>query len=335
MKRTLLLSVFIYLLFEYFFRVPRIVYSVPLIGIFPSAIIITIIIVTIEFIYRCFIPAKEWKPWDVFAMILITLTVSYGYLNLASRLLIIVSFTSISLLTLIFLRVIYHYMLKNSYIFETHNTKANRHHFAVAIIIFSLIVPTAIIFPKAEKKEVEQEELTPLSTALDRKTLIMEYLLQKYPDVSSSNQWNNDKIIDFLQDIEYIEANVAHRTPVRIIYTDKEMLSKSIFAPTKGVIIFNPEVFEKESVLVWIAILLHEGRHVYQYQLVSQVNWDNPIVQNSIEFSHIYKLNENLKNYVTSYQNEYDAYYNQLVEVDARQFSEEILPIYQNLLQIP
>ena len=141
------------------------------------------------------------------------------------------------------------------------------------------------------------------------------------------NEWtslSDDKKIEVLQTIENHMAYESNRISVpvegRFLHTGSDGIVLGLYDPRSGRIYINASQFDSESMYrkdssTIVTTCLHEGRHAYQHQVV------NGIVQHD-DLSEAVAWRENLKdgNYI-SFEENPRGYYEQPVEVDAREFA--------------
>lgn len=141
------------------------------------------------------------------------------------------------------------------------------------------------------------------------------------------NEWtslSDDKKIEVLQTIENHMAYESNRVSVpvegRFLHTGSDGIVLGLYDPRSGRIYINASQFDSESMYgkdssTIVTTCLHEGRHAYQHQVV------NGIVQHD-DLSEAAAWRENLKdgNYI-SFEENPRGYYEQPVEVDAREFA--------------
>lgn len=141
------------------------------------------------------------------------------------------------------------------------------------------------------------------------------------------NEWtslSDDKKIEVLQTIENHMAYESNRVSVpvegRFLHTGSDGIVLGLYDPRSGRIYINASQFDSESMYgkdssTIVTTCLHEGRHAYQHQVV------NGIVQHD-DPSEAAAWRENLKdgNYI-SFEENPRGYYEQPVEVDAREFA--------------
>lgn len=86
-------------------------------------------------------------------------------------------------------------------------------------------------------------------------------------------------------------------------------------------ILVNTKYLDGSPVEECIDTICHEVRHSLQFQIVSSVDWDNPIFQSSY-FDELRSWSQNQKNYKGAWLYGFEEYENQPLEVDARDYAE-------------
>ena len=143
----------------------------------------------------------------------------------------------------------------------------------------------------------------------------------------TGNEWtslSDDRKIEVLQTIENHMAFEANRDSVpvegRFLHTGSDGIVLGSYGPHSGRIYINVSQFDSESMYgkdssTIVTTCLHEGRHAYQHQVI------NGIVQHD-DPDETAAWRENLKdgNYI-SFEENPRRYYEQPVEVDAREFA--------------
>jgi hypothetical protein len=336
MKRALFIGSFSYFVFKYVFEVPNRIFSIRWIGLIPTAILLSVVIVVFEKIYRSIIPVKSWKTQDVLSILLFSIVIYYAYINWTQYYFIITLYFVISLFSFLTLRIVKNQLMKISMQPRFDRIASFRNHFSVSIFIAFLLIPTIILFSAKPIIHTPFHETTPFPEKMDRETMIMDYLVLKYHDIYLYEEWSNERKISLLQDIEFIEANVSYRRAAMVVLEEDSIVSGiAIYNPMDNTIEIDPFRFDNYSLIKWISIILHEGHHAYQVQLLSSIDWGNQLTQNSEELAHLHELHMSLINYQSGDNADFEVYYNQIVEINARQFSELITPIYMNLLLTP
>jgi hypothetical protein len=337
MIRSLIITFVLYIAFTFILPLPLDYNTNPIVGPIPISMIIAIIVGLIEYLYRLSIPSENWKPWDVLALVIVSLTLIYGYTHLNDHLYLAIFFCILSLVSYVFIKVIYNILIRESWDKYINWSQAYRNHFALPILVAFMFVPVSITMTMLSENEVSSVQTadSPFDQNFDRETMILEYLVVKYPNISTFDQWSEDRIVEFFQDIEFIEANVAHRVPSLVILKSMKSSTFASYNFEGNLIRVNSKYIKDATLDEWIDSILHEGRHSYQFQLIMQINWDDPIVINSPQFSEFNKIFQEFMDYNDGSEGEFEVYYNQFIEVDARQFSDEILPIYIVLLLAP
>lgn len=128
---------------------------------------------------------------------------------------------------------------------------------------------------------------------------------------------------DILQEMECRIAEIEHREPCQLNFREMEEGNYGAFSPDFKDITINSRYVESDSFQDYkemLDTLLHEGRHAYQdYNVVTrEVHGDTNITN---EWSY------NLDNYVSPNW-DFQAYYTQPVEQDAREFADDVLSQY-------
>jgi hypothetical protein len=337
MIRSVLISIFTYIVLQFILEVPLGYSFIPYLGKITISMIIAGSMGFIDYLYRSSIPSESWKPWDVFALVMIALLLCYGYMYLSEYPFLIIFFIVLSLLTYYSMKIIHRILMRDSWESQHDLVQASRNQFAIAIVVAFMFIPVSLVLSYQDDSSVNnfQAVQSPFNQSESRETLIREYLVIRYPDTQTFNQWSQQRKVELFQDIEFIEANVAHRLPAKVVFTEMEQQSIASFNFEENLIKVNSYYLDKHTLAEWIETMLHEGRHSYQFQLIIQVNWKNPIVKNSPYFSDLHEIYGNFSDYSTSSEDDFDKYYDQYIEIDARKFSEEILPIYKQWFENP
>ncbi len=337
MIRTALIALFTFVVLQLILRVPLGYSVIPCIGKIPLTAIIAFSMGMIDHLYCCYIPSEQWRPWDVLAMVLITVLFCYGYLELPKHPLLTSFFAFLSLMSYWMARALHRVQIRKNRHKSFDLTQAYRNHFALSILVALLFVPASIAVSFSEDiATISLHDMTsPFDQSSDRETMIDEYLSHKYSDMSDFNAWQQHRIIEFLQDIEYIEANATFRNPAKVISDLLPQHSLASYNAEQNLIKINSFYLDNLAMIDLIEIVLHEGRHSYQFQLLIQINWKNPIVTNSPYFDELSKMYGDYLNYYPDSTEDFDKYFDQTIEIDARNFASEILPIYQHWLETP
>lgn len=86
-------------------------------------------------------------------------------------------------------------------------------------------------------------------------------------------------------------------------------------------ILVNTKYLDTSPVVECIDTICHEVRHSLQFQIVSSIDWDNPIFQTSY-FDELRSWFRNQENYKSAWLYGFEEYENQPLEVDARNYAE-------------
>lgn len=300
-----------------------------------NSFLIAVSISSFEHLYGMYVPSKQYRCQDLLMILAYSLIIIFvAYLD-EPYILLYYYTLGVALCTFLALRWISRTLTRKSRPQNLNTVQANRNHLALSLFILSLVIPISLISEKTSQISFTSSIPAYFNEPQQRENMIMHYLKLKYQDDLAADQWSQQKIADFLQDIEYIEANATFRKPAIVKIKELPKSTLASYNLRSNQIHINTNYLNTLSLEEMIALVLHEGRHVYQFQLIIQVNWKNPIVQNSPYFSDLNRIFADFSDYSTSAEEDFDTYFDQYIEIDARKFSEEILPIYLQWLKNP
>lgn len=147
--------------------------------------------------------------------------------------------------------------------------------------------------------------------------------------LTASDEWrllSDEQKTDVLQCVESHMARESGRKPCPVeakwLMTGKDGIELGYYSPSEGRICVNASQFAPDSMYgdtsdKLVETVLHEGRHAYQHQVVGGLAPHD-------DQADVEAWAENLKdgNYI-SFEENPRGYWNQPVEVDARQFASE------------
>ena len=140
-----------------------------------------------------------------------------------------------------------------------------------------------------------------------------------------------EKKVDALQGIAYLEAE---RLNIDDVYVHADVLEDVRIgyhiSNTRDVFIDLTREVHQDPVEC-IHTILHECRHVYQNDCVNSMNWADPQVQSGIYYEDVREWRYNLENYHSA-ADEYEWYYRQAVEKDAREYADRAIGIYESIM---
>ena len=139
---------------------------------------------------------------------------------------------------------------------------------------------------------------------------------------------SDEQKIEVLQAIENKMAYDSGRMPCmvegRFMHTGNDGIVLGSYNDSDKRIYINTSQFDSESLYGrdssrLVETTIHEGRHAMQHQVANgEIEFDNKIL------ADIWKYNLQPENYI-SFKNNPRAYYNQPVEIDARNFASRML----------
>lgn len=173
------------------------------------------------------------------------------------------------------------------------------------------------------KGEIETKYLEALSD-IEQVCQISDCLTE-VPEIKYDNwvELSLDERQTVLQDLEYRIAEIEHREPCPLNFRDMETGRHGFYSPSAKDITLNINEVMSDNFHDYketLDTLIHEGRHAYQdYNVdVREVHSDETTTG---------EWAENLDNYI-SYEWDPQGYFSQPVEVDAREFAENVLTTY-------
>lgn len=136
--------------------------------------------------------------------------------------------------------------------------------------------------------------------------------------------WNSYSIaekITVMQRLADFETEVLGIPPVTIAAELIGTYTLGSYNDETNEILINTKYLDKSAVEECIGTICHEVRHSLQFQIVSSIDWDNPIFQSSY-FDELRSWLQNQENYKSAWFYGFEEYENQPLEVDARNYSE-------------
>jgi len=76
----------------------------------------------------------------------------------------------------------------------------------------------------------------------------------------------------------------------------------------------------------------HETRHAYQHAVIDMLNWKDRNVRTAFYYNDVRQWKNERDNYIYT-DMDYETYYAQSIEVDARDYAEERCRIYMEYIQ--
>lgn len=139
--------------------------------------------------------------------------------------------------------------------------------------------------------------------------------------------------IDALQEISYLEAE---RLNIDDVYVHAEDIGDARISyhirNTRDIFIDLTREVHQDP-MECIHTILHECRHVYQNDCINSMNWASPQVQSGIYYEAVREWRYNLENYHSAADgNNYELYYWQAVEKDAREYADSAIGLYESIV---
>jgi len=143
----------------------------------------------------------------------------------------------------------------------------------------------------------------------------------------------NEKI-KLLRDIAKIEVEYLGMTnDYSIAYCSLDTGLYGYYENKTKRIIINEEVVKTENFEETLKVILHEIYHMYEYEIVSCIDWDS-VNSDLLMLREIKEWKEEQQNYKNGMHNSnYEEYYEQSIEFSARKYAEETVEIYLGIMQ--
>ncbi len=221
---------------------------------------------------------------------------------------------------------------------------SKRHNRANAVIClllcFVLLVPSFIGFDK--------EYISPSATSDEWEKLVASFkadygakddedLFNKYDKVidelASWEKLNTDDRTTLLKKVALIEKeNLGIEDADFLVIGDKlDEYSCGFYSYEENQIYLNSSQISHGDLQDCLITVCHEVFHAYEYYVVENIDFDSEMVQNNYYFENARKWKNNIDNYVPSVI-DYDMYYDQPLEKDARQYAEDRVTAYTKII---
>ena len=150
------------------------------------------------------------------------------------------------------------------------------------IVISFATLPVLMAYNHSSFNNATDLQKIPLKNFDERK----EYIDYYYIDLTSLCQKSYlllsvDERLNLAQQVEYIEAKLAHRNAMRVSMSSLDDGVLGQFLPALNLIVINEDVVKvhPSELLLWV--ILHESQHATQYSLIQSVNWQHITTQRS------------------------------------------------------
>lgn len=195
-----------------------------------------------------------------------------------------------------------------------------------AAIIF--LVPSAVSIAVYSLKQplysVEREENAYIKKGSQEKKQTAWQMLKADEKLQMNiNRWKElsiDKKMETVQSIADMEAAYLGIWDAGVKSIKLNMFVLGKYDNRKHEIWIDVQHLQKDTFEECCITILHEVYHSYQHYVVDSVDWEH--AADCLYYNEAKEWADNFKNYVRGY-NDYDGYYNQKVEADARAFAEK------------
>ena len=139
--------------------------------------------------------------------------------------------------------------------------------------------------------------------------------------------------IDVLQIVADIETNYMGIPSVSVINCHLENRTIGAYDHTTRSVQIDLEKHSGYQPIEYENTVLHECRHAFQHDCVDSLDWSDPDVLTGIYYAQARKWRSEHANYISLVEDR-EAYYDQAIEIDARQYSEAGIYVYQKYLDL-
>ena len=213
--------------------------------------------------------------------------------------------------------------LKKRTVSETVEAVRNAGLMAAYVLFFAFLL-IEIFIPSVRVKEVQHA-----SASADPETQIR-YVPEEDLELLNSDSWNKlpaEKQSQILLSIaEEVSDQMGIQTPSLYLETNLMGNYAAFYTDTDHSIHIWKAYLENNPAEDAVNMILHELFHAYQHSVItsSAINWDSPDIQTNAFFAQIWKWKQEDEEYIDAdrWDVQIDAYYEQSLETDARDFAE-------------
>ncbi len=142
------------------------------------------------------------------------------------------------------------------------------------------------------------------------------------------NTLSEKEKLNVLQVVLNIETTYLGIHPV-VLCSDESMRGGylGVYLSEEERIHINREYLRTASPQECVQTICHEARHAYQQSVVDALDWDKAEVSNNRYFKEAAVWREEFSGYVSGFE-DYENYYGQTVETDAREYASQATEVY-------
>lgn len=150
----------------------------------------------------------------------------------------------------------------------------------------------------------------------------------------TSAEWGNlshEEKMDVLQTVVNIEATYLTISPITLKSTKLEDNTVGQYSYDENIIYIDSEFLAISDSADVLDTICHECRHAYQHYVVDMLDWS----QDSVNSHYYYRSAQQWKLELNDYRDgqlNYDTYYQQSIEADARAYAERSVYVYMEFL---
>lgn len=151
----------------------------------------------------------------------------------------------------------------------------------------------------------------------------------------ASDKWatlSHEEKMNTLQTVVNIETTYLTTSPITLKSTKLEDSTVGQYSYDENIIYIDSEFMATSDSMDVIDTICHECRHAYQHSVVDMLDWS----QDSVTTHYFYRSARQWKLEFSDYRNgqlDYNTYYQQSIEADARAYAERSVYVYMEFLE--
>ena len=199
----------------------------------------------------------------------------------------------------------------------------------IVLLVFgtgSFIVPH--LTPEEPTPAVSFDQIKPILETMENRTDVIAKLEdENWNTLTPSARLNT---LQEILDIECAYLGLPDSLTVSVIEMERESVHGS-YSHRKHTVNINKNIFSSASPEYLLSVLLHEVYHSFQHACIELYETTDPSYKNLLLFDKAVVYAYESNNYISG-EEDYQAYYNQLMEADSRAYEELRSQDYQDVL---
>ena len=182
------------------------------------------------------------------------------------------------------------------------------------------------------RPSIGEANLAVFETDADGENFKIEYM-EQFSGLSEA-EWQNlncGEKITILQKLVNLETTCLNINPVKIASRRLNMSALGEYANEGSLIYIDYKFLATAKADECIRVICHEVRHAYQFYVVEMLDWDNEQVQRGYFYREARRWKNEMENYASG-DDDFDKYYQQAMEVDARDYAVKASEFYMDYI---